>query len=121
MSKQDRQGVRKASDIEQKYNLAKLKELDEGASQQREEFSKFNQAFTQFTVQMNARLQSIEDAFFSVGSIFTTLSEDNPSDLFGGEWELIAAGQIVLGVGPEDEIPELFQSSESCFVWKRIS
>ena len=121
MSKQDRQGVRKASDIEQKYKLAMLKQLEEGANQQREDHSKLLQEFTQFFVQTNARLKIIEDAFFSVGSIYTTLSEDNPSELFGGEWELLAAGQLVLGVNSEDEIPELFQAEENCFIWKRIS
>ena len=121
MSKQDRQGVRKASDIEQKYDLSMLNELSKGAIQQREEFSKFNQEFSQFAVQMSARLQIIEDAFFSVGSIFTTLSEDDPSEVFGGEWELLAAGQLVLGHDSGSEIPELFQAEENCFIWKRIS
>ena len=120
MSKQDRQGVRKASDIEQKYNLALLKEVGKGGIQ-KEEISALTQAFSQFSVQMNARVQLLENALFSVGSIYTTISEGNPSELFGGEWELIATGQLVLGHESESEIPELFQAEENCFIWKRIS
>lgn len=121
MSKQDRQGVRRASEIEQKYDLSLLKDVKKNGTQQREEMSRFEQAFAQFSVQVNARLQVIENAFFSVGSIFTTLSEDNPSDIFGGEWELIATGQLILGVNSESELPELFQAEENCYIWKRIS
>jgi hypothetical protein len=121
MSKQDRQGVRKASDIEQKYDLSMLKEFGKGGTQQKEELSKITQEFSQFYVQVNARLQLLESVLLSVGSIYTTINEHNPSELFGGEWELIATGQLVLGHDSEGEIPELFQAEENCFIWKRIS
>jgi hypothetical protein len=121
MKKQDRQGVRKPSDIEQKYDLSLLEELDKGGAQQREEFSKFNQAFSQFSANVTARLQILENMMLSVGSLHITLSEVNPSGVFGGEWELVAEGHILVGLESEDELPEVFQGSDKCFIWKRIS
>lgn len=117
MSKQDRQGVRKASDIEQKYNLALLEDTEKSIGKQKEELSKFNQQLSELKI----KLQMLENAFLSVGSIYTTLNTDNPSDLFGGEWELIAEGQLLVGLESESELPELFQGNDKCFVWKRTA
>lgn len=61
MSKQDRQGVRKASDIEQKYNLALLKNMENGGSGYREELSKFEQEFSQYMVSTNGKIDQIEE------------------------------------------------------------
>lgn len=117
--KHDRQPVRRASDIEQKYNLSLLKEEGIGKSQNLD-FSKLNQLLSEFTVDVNNRLQRLEK-LYSVGSIYTTLSTDNPSDIFGGTWELIAEGNLLVGVVSEDELPQVFQGNDKCFIWKRTA
>jgi hypothetical protein len=118
--KHDRQGVRRASDIEQKYNLSLLNEVGKGNFSQSADLSELQQLLSQFSVQVNARIQRLE-RLYSVGSIYTTLSEDSPSDIFGGEWELIAEGNILVGTVSESELPELFQGNDKCFIWKRIA
>lgn len=117
--KHDRQGVRKASDIEQKYDLSLLKDVGKNARQS-EKLSQLNQLVSQFIVRTNNRLEKLENVF-SVGSIYTTLAESDPADIFGGEWELIAEGNILVGVVSESELPELFQGNDKCFIWKRIA
>lgn len=117
--KHDRQGVRKASDIEQKYDLSLLKNVGKGGKDS-EELSKLNQLVSQFMVRTNNRLQKLEN-MFSVGSVYTSLTEGDPADIFGGEWELIAEGNILVGVVSENELPELFQGNDKCFIWKRIA
>lgn len=117
--KHDRQGVRKASDIEQKYNLSLLNSVGKGG-QNSSELSRLNQLFSQYVVQTNDRLQKLEN-LYSVGSIYTTLVEGNPADIFGGEWELIAEGNILVGAITESDLPQLFQGEDRCFIWKRIA
>lgn len=114
MSKQDRQGVRKASDIEQKYNLSLLSQMKGG--NQNVDLSKINQVLTQFMVETNAKFEKMH----SVGSIHVSLNDTNPSNLFGGEWELLAEGYILLGLD-SGTLPQMIQSNDKCFVWKRIS
>lgn len=121
MSKQDRQGVRKASDIEQKYDLSLLKDIPKNESKQKEEVSRLNQLFSQYTVQVNERLQKLENMMLSVGSIYITLNTEHPAITFGGEWELIVEGQILMGLETESELPEVFQGNDKCFIWKRIA
>lgn len=58
---------------------------------------------------------------YPVGSVYTTLATTNPSELFGGTWELIAEGQLLVGLVSESEQPEIFQAEDNCFIWKRTA
>lgn len=109
MSKQDRQGVRKASDIEQKYNLALLNQIGESSKRDNEQISKLTQALSQFIVETNNKL-------FPVGTVHITLTESNPSEVYGGEWELLKEGKIVVDVAGKQET-----SDDTCYIWKRTS
>ena len=39
------------------------------------------------------------DKIYPVGSIYTTITQDNPGDLFGGTWEIVSSGRYLRGVG----------------------
>lgn len=58
---------------------------------------------------------------YPVGSVYTTIATTNPSEVFGGTWELIAEGQLLVGLVSESEVPELFQGNDNCFIWKRTA
>ena len=171
MSKQDRQGVRNAQDLEQKYKLGAIATTEKKASQQRESLSRVEQALSQFITTMTSNFNGLQEkvtknesdiasnqkklddkannsgwetnkflgtdkegkvvakdiktdvlsAVYPVGSVYTTIATDNPSDLFGGEWELIAEGQLLVGLVSESEVPEIFQAEDNCFIWKRTA
>ena len=114
MSKQDRQGVRKASDIEQKYDLSLLNSLGEFSKRDNEKISQLSQALSQFIAETNNKIHPI-------GSVYITLSESDPAELYGGTWELMQEGKFVTGEGTETDTPELTLSDDTCYIWKRIS
>ena len=77
---------------------------------------------SQFEAQTNARIAVLEQklstyGYYPVGAIHISADSNNPSALFGGIWELYSQGYFV--VGQESEVPELLQSLEACYVWKR--
>ena len=172
MSKQDRQGVRNAQDLEQKYKLGAINQVSKSASQQRENLSRVEQAVAQFISSMTSKFNSLQDKVsknenditstkqqleskanksgwatnkflgtdekgnvvtkdstsevnvlnaYPVGSVYTTIATTNPSEVFGGTWELIAEGQLLVGLVSESEVPELFQAEDKCFIWKRTA
>ena len=118
--KHDRQGVRKASDIEQKYDLSLLKDFEKSSENLRE-LAELNKTFSQYVTNTNARLQKLEKLIPQVGAVHITLSESDPSELFGGEWELIAEGHLLVGLDTESELQEVFPADDKCYIWKRIS
>ncbi len=119
MSKQDRQGVRKASDIEQKYGLGQfmynqnqknqdlakgLSDLGESLSSYKEEnneniskmkentddnFKKVNESIGGVAKDIEALAKGIFNMIYPVGHIYFSVSPENPSTLFGGTWERI--------------------------------
>lgn len=50
----------------------------------------------------NKRLNDLFNLIYPVGSIYISISEVNPTTLFGGEWEQIK-GRFLVGVGPLDD------------------
>lgn len=126
MSKQDWQGVRTPSDIERKYNLGGMAEQ---GGRQSDKLSQLTQALAQYTNTTNIRLKELEDKagaalleVYPIGSIYTSINNTDPTTLFGGTWELLAEGQIIVGVA-EDETSEnlisILQSYTTCYIWQR--
>lgn len=118
MSKQDRQGVRRASDLEQKYKLGLLS--DGMKDNLRGQVGMLRQSLASFMETVNNKIKELEKkSTFPVGSVFMTTSTDNPSAQFGGIWELVSEGYFV--VSNDTDPPELFQANDKCYVWKRTS
>jgi len=123
MSKQDRQGVRTAAELERKYNLGAFGEKNQ---EQSAEISRLSQTLSQFIATTNAKMSELEDKFtspFHVGSVYISLDSTNPNELLGGEWELLATGHLLVGLEPEGEepLPEILQSDDTCYLWKRTA
>lgn len=60
MSKQDRQGVRTASDIERKYNLGDISKNQESSSKQQIQIQQLNQSLSQLSINISQDIQRIE-------------------------------------------------------------
>ena len=116
MSKQDRQGVRTATDIERKYNLSALNDIKSG-SMDYEELNKLNQTLNQFMATTNASIEALRELIYPVGSVYMSFSDSDPTLLFGGEWEYLMEGHLVIGM---DEENELLRHTDKCYLWKRI-
>ena len=122
MSKQDRQGVRTASDIERKYDLGQIAGLGNASNSQNEQLSRLNQALSQFMVEMNAKIEALQSKMYPIGSVYIGLDSTNPAEIVEGEWELIAEGHLNVGLDNEDEdVNELFQTDDIYYLWKRIA
>lgn len=135
MSKQDRQGVRTASELERKYDLGRVAKLESSGISINEQLGKLDRTITQFVFTTNGKLteldykvsvvesslESIALSIYPVGSIYTSVNDKNPSELFGGTWEMVATGHIVLGLdtATEDSPPELLQTLPTCYIWQR--
>lgn len=61
MSKQDRQAVRTAKDIEIKYDLGKLAASQGLTMQQEQRFNQLSQTLSQFMASTNAKLEELKD------------------------------------------------------------
>ena len=121
MSKQDRQGVRRAADIEQKYDLSKLSKLSGGGTINNEQLSQLNQQLSQFMVSTNAKIEALQLAY-GVGAVYISLIDTNPSALFGGTWELMSNGYLLVGLDPESEdVQNILQYLDKCYIWKRTT
>ena len=118
MRKQDRQGVRRAMDIEQKYDLSQLSGLGQRVSQENAHTSALLQQLSQSITDLNNKIADLEYVGYPVGAVYISVNNTNPSELFGGTWELYTEGHLVLGM---DADSELFKLSDTCYVWKRIS
>lgn len=125
MSKQDRQGVRTASDLERKYDLSKIADLNAAGKEQDKQVSNLSQTLAQFMAKVNGEISELQEKMngFPVGAIYISLDETEPSELFVGEWELIAEGHLLVGLPQENEedLPELQQTVDTCYLWKRTA
>lgn len=125
MSKQDRQGVRTASDLERKYDFAAISELNKHGREQDQQVSALAQTLAQFMAKVNGEISELQEKMngFPVGAIYISLDETEPTTLFVGEWELIAKGHLLVGLDQETEeaLPELQQTVDTCYLWKRTA
>lgn len=123
MSKQDRQGVRTASDLERKYELGQIAEQRNESSRQSIQMNQLAQTLSQFITKTNNELQAIREQIYPIGSIYVSLGDTDPKTLFGGEWEMLAEGHLLVGLEQESEeaLPELLQTFDTCYLWKRTA
>lgn len=61
MSKQDRQGVRTASDLERKYRLGSIEENEKAERQNSDKISNTNQAMSQFMAEVNRKVNDMSE------------------------------------------------------------
>lgn len=134
MSKQDRTFTRTAADAERKYNLGGAVEE---THQHSEKLSQLNQLLSQYTTTVNAKISELQagieanaksissllEKMYPVGAVYIGVNETEPSTLFGGEWELFAEGQIIVGTSdPESEgLMSVMQPYTTCYMWKRTA
>ena len=123
MSKQDRQGVRTPADIERKYDLGKeAAALNVAADAQRTAERANNTAddARKATLDLDERVKALEggcaQSNYPVGSIYLSVLETDPAELFGfGVWErikdkfLLASGELYAAgsEGTEVSVPEV--------------
>ena len=48
---------------------------------------------------MDEAIYRLFQAMYPVGSLYLTTEFHNPSDLFGGEWEMFGVGKAIIGAG----------------------
>lgn len=135
MSKQDRQGVRRASDLERKYELGGISKQKETNDKQSMQISQLLQTVSQFMSTTNSKLieldydmqyveeqlASVKLQIYPVGAVYTSVNDTDPSRLFGGTWELVAEGHLLVGLEEqsEDSLPEILKTAPTCYIWQR--
>ena len=101
MSKQDRQGVRKASDIEQKYGLGQFMYSQNRRNQDLSKgISNLGDSLSAMADEMAAFAKGIFDMVYPVGSIYISVNATNPQTLFGGSWTQLE-NRFLLGAGSD--------------------
>lgn len=114
MSKRDRQGVRTASDLERKYDFGSL---GKGGNQ----YAKISQLMQSLT-DCESKIKNLTDKIENicpVGSIHISADDTEPSTVFGGTWELVKQGYLLVGTDSESDFAQL-EYLDKCNVWKRI-
>lgn len=72
--------------------------------------AQFNDWFEQIKGQLSTdaagnlqnQINNIPNLIYPVGSIYLSMVNTNPGTLFGGTWQQIAQGQMLVGVNPDD-------------------
>ena len=125
MSKQDRVFTRTPSDLERKYNLGKFFSKDGIFTKMPDQMQQLEKTLTEFINETNDKISKLQKKMKNIygeGSFYVSVYEDDPADMFGGEWELYLEGYIVVS---QDETiggtNSLLPSQDKCYVWKRIS
>lgn len=116
MSKQDRQGVRTASDIERKYNLGDISKNQESGSKQQIQIQQLNQNLANFMATTNARLDELgeNDKMWFYSGVPTL--ENHPAiDWTTGELKAKHIGDMYYDVDSGDMY--LFKNTEGVYAW----
>lgn len=122
MKKQDRQGVRTAQQLEQKYKLG-----GESGRGDADNISKITQELTQLKTETNLKLIQLEErietisSFYPVGSVYISINNTDPTTIFGGTWEVMSQAYLVVGLDSEDDESTQLQFLDNCTIWKRTA
>lgn len=89
----------------EKYNEAAKKEVDVVnqilAKVEPENSSSINS--NELKIILNELKTELISSMYPIGSIYITTNEENPKELFGGEWERYAQGRTLIGAGEETD------------------
>ena len=110
MSKQDRQGVRTATDLERKYNLASLVGIKQAVENSVEGINKTNKTLEEF---MTSTLDTIDDIYSQIdGSITTWFYRGVPtlSNLPASEW--------TTEIAQKDHLGDLYYDQDTGFAYR---
>lgn len=69
---------------------------------------------------LNQAQQLIVDTIYPVGSIYTSINETDPKNLFGGTWERIE-GRFLLGAGTPEANTDNYFGNISDFKWHAVA
>ena len=58
-----------------------------------------NSEFATIINNLSARVATLENQIYPVGSIYISVSATNPSEIFGGTWESYGEGRTLIGAG----------------------
>ena len=116
--KQDVCVPRTPTDLERKYDFSKINSgSSDGTALM--QIQQLRQTFLRFSATVNAEINNLKnndwnsegivDLIYPIGSVFTTITDSDPKDLFGGTWEQIE------GINFGDELNETIK------MWKRIN
>ena len=117
MSKQDRQGVRTASDIERKYNLGDISKNQDKSSKQDILIQQINQNLAVFKAQTNAKIEELEGndkMWFYSGA--PTLENHPAVDWNTDELKAKHIGDMYYDVDNGDMY--IFKSNNSVYAWE---
>lgn len=107
MSKQDRQGVRTAADVERKYSLGEIDNASKRSTKAEKQVSGLDQKMNLFMSSVNKTIEDLQNrinSFYPVGSIYLSLDDTDPAELFGGVWDRIAQGRTLWGADDSNYI-----------------
>ena len=128
MSKQDRQGVRTPADLERKYELGQISAQKDSSAKQSNQIAQMSQTLSQFMATINAEIaalnksiENVRDNSYPIGSVYISFDDSEPS--LNGTWELLAEGHLLVGLdqASEEELQELLQLNDTCYLWKRTA
>ncbi len=77
------------------------KELTKEMESKNQKITELEKQLTELKESINTLTEKVGnvDTYYPIGSLYLSLSDRNPAELFGGKWELIAAGQNLMGAG----------------------
>lgn len=117
MSKQDRQGVRTASDIERKYNLGDISKNQDMGSKQAIQLQQVNQDLANFMAKTNAKIEELEEndkMWFYSGE--PTLENHPAVDWNTNELKAKHIGDMYYNVDNGDMY--IFKSIDGVYAWE---
>ena len=116
MSKQDRQGVRSPTDIEQKYDLGAIAGLKKAVKMSETGLSKTNQTLEQFTKETVKNFLQMQEQMEENISYQVSIESSNGLVFKNGDIESVLSVKVQKG---NEDITDQFTDTQFC--WTRVS
>ena len=71
-------------------------------------------------IKTNVQKLSVLDYKYPVGSIYISISQENPSNILGGSWESYAKGRTLIGVSDNDEVNQTGGNSKITLIEENL-